>query len=253
MKTKPEQRILNVLPSRNTQDNWTLATARSAGLIKRPRKIPEAVDLRTSKRYWKIQNQGQTGACVGFSVAYGLLWWHRPEWMPSARFTWMGSKESDVFTKWPTSFCEMSGTYISGALNFSRKYGSIPDKMLRMRDETTKTAEQVIYAKAASNRIQSYHKLNGPDEWKTWIATQGPIVCRLAPDFQFYSAGKRKLENYVPQGFRSGAHAVVLSGYGPDLFVVRNSWGTRWGHRGYCYVSKAYAEAAFSEAYGVAV
>jgi len=35
---------------------------------------------------------------------------------------------------------------------------------------------------------------------------------------------------------------------GPIRF--RNSWGTGWGHRGFAYASNAYAQDAFTEAYG---
>lgn len=250
---KAEVHILNALPSPNPEKNWGMAEAKRAGLVKPARELPEVVDLRQGRRWWKIKNQGNTGSCVGHGVAYGLLWYHRPAVLPSARFTWMGSKETDAYVRYPTSFCEMSGTYIEGSLKFSQKYGSIPDKMLRMRDETTTTPEEVIYAKAAGSRIKTYHRLNKPKEWREWIATQGPLVLQLTPDPQFYSAGARILSGYKRQGLRAGGHCVVLCGYGPGFFIVRNSWGTRWGHKGYCYVTEDYAVAAFTEVFGISV
>ena len=33
-------------------------------------------------------------------------------------------------------------------------------------------------------------------------------------------------------------------------FIVRNSWGQRWGDGGFAYASDAYAASAFDEAYG---
>ena len=33
-------------------------------------------------------------------------------------------------------------------------------------------------------------------------------------------------------------------------FIVRNSWGPRWGDGGFAYALDAYAESAFDEAYG---
>lgn len=252
---KVEPRILNAFPSKEPGKNWGIAEAERAGLIKTSRSLslPEVVDLRQGRRWWKIKNQGQTGSCVGHSVAYGLLWYHNPEVMPSARFTWMGSKETDAYVKHPTSFCEMSGTYIEGALKFSQKYGSIPDKMLRMRDQTTTISEEVVYAKAAANRIQTYHRLTSPNEWRRWIATKGPLVFQIQPDPQFYSAKSKLLDGYVRQGLRSGAHALVMCGYGKGMFILRNSWGTRWGHKGYCYVSESYAKQAFTEVFGITV
>ena len=44
---------------------------------------------------------------------------------------------------------------------------------------------------------------------------------------------------------------MTLVGYTPEAFIVRNSWGTGWGDRGFAYASLAYAQAAFTEAYGV--
>tara|TARA_R110002096_G_scaffold294768_2_gene489024 strand:+ start:428 stop:1306 length:879 start_codon:yes stop_codon:yes gene_type:complete len=248
---KVEDRILNILPSKRPDKSWTFANAEAAGKISEGRRIPPAVDLRQGRMWWKVQDQGFTGACVGYSVAYGLLWYKHPDFMPSARFAWMGSKETDAYTRYPTSFCEMSGTYIEGALGFAKKYGSIPDKMLSMKAETTTIAEEKIYAEAAKNRIESYHRLNGPDEWRKWIAERGPVIVQLQPDPAFYGAKGRVLKDYERQGLRSGAHAVCLVGYGPDLFIVRNSWGKRWGSKGYCYVSEKYAEAAFTESFGI--
>ncbi|NQT15070.1 MAG: hypothetical protein HQ582_20100, partial [Planctomycetes bacterium] len=54
---------------------------------------------------------------------------------------------------------------------------------------------------------------------------------------------------YLPNTVRGG-HAVCLVGYTKQHFIVRNSWNTGWGHRGFAYASNAYAQAAFTEAYG---
>ena len=42
-----------------------------------------------------------------------------------------------------------------------------------------------------------------------------------------------------------------MVGYDADRFIVRNSWGTPWGDKGYGYATTAYATKAFTEAYGV--
>jgi C1A family cysteine protease len=61
-----------------------------------------------------------------------------------------------------------------------------------------------------------------------------------------------KLDTYNPNSTRGG-HAVALVGYTADRFIVRNSWGTGWGDKGFAYASLAYAQEAFTEAYGVEV
>jgi C1A family cysteine protease len=42
-------------------------------------------------------------------------------------------------------------------------------------------------------------------------------------------------------------------GYTSTGFVIRNSWGTGWGDKGFAYASNAYAKKAFTEAFGVTV
>ena len=88
--------------------------------------------------------------------------------------------------------------------------------------------------------------------WRLWLATKGPILTRLDVDSTWDKAPttKGKLDVYRPQTTQGG-HAVAIVGYTPDTFIVRNSWGTTWGDRGFGYASLAYAQDAFTEAYGV--
>ena len=37
-----------------------------------------------------------------------------------------------------------------------------------------------------------------------------------------------------------GGHAVLAVGYDDNMFIVRNSWGSRWGLAGYFYMPYAY-------------
>jgi len=40
-----------------------------------------------------------------------------------------------------------------------------------------------------------------------------------------------------PSG-RHGRHAMLMVGYVGNFFIVKNSWGTDWGDKGYCYIPK---------------
>jgi C1A family cysteine protease len=106
-------------------------------------------------------------------------------------------------------------------------------------------------------KISSYYNLSlqrpsDIDEWKRWLATKGPILTRLDVDRTWYDASDNSgnLDAYRPETARGG-HAVALVGYTPDRFIIRNSWGTGWGDKGFGYASLAYAQDAFTEAYGV--
>ena len=123
--------VLNCSPSEDTEDDWTFEDAIAAGAVEVADEAPGSKDLRAS--WWKIDNQGSTGACVGFATAYGVLRWHYVEagWLeksesPSARFIWMANKETDGITSYPTTFIESAGTQTKLAPKITRKYGCVP-------------------------------------------------------------------------------------------------------------------------------
>jgi len=37
---------------------------------------------------------------------------------------------------------------------------------------------------------------------------------------------------------RHGRHAMLMVGYIGNFFILKNSWGTDWADKGYCYVPK---------------
>ena len=109
-----------------------------------------------------------------------------------------------------------------------------------------------FYALAAQRRIASTFNLGANlASWRSWIATNGPILTRLDVDATWAGASgtQGKLDTYQPSTAQGG-HAVAIVGYTPDRFIIRNSWGTGWGDKGFAYASNAYASAAFTEAYG---
>jgi hypothetical protein len=255
------KRILNVLPSKKTENDWSFDNASQAGILRAPAAIPGTKDLRES--WWKVNDQGSTGSCVGWATADSVLRWAfvkagkiKPNELVSPRFIWMAAKETDEFNAQPTTFIEDDGTSPKAALDIARKYGAVLDKILpfatgQLYPDPAKT----FYAIAAKLKISSYFNLGtNLGNWRTWLATKGPILTRLDVDAPWDNATttKGKLEIYQPQTARGG-HAVSLVGYTTNGFIVRNSWGESWGDKGFAYASWIYAQAAFTEAYGASL
>jgi hypothetical protein len=266
-KAKRVKRILNCIPSRETERDWGYEHADQAGLLAAaPARIPTSKDLR--EPWWRIADQGSTGSCVGWATADSVIRWHfvkagrlRKDEPLSPRFVWMASKETDQFTSQPTTFIEVAGTSLKSALDVARKFGLVRDSVLPFASGKLYTGQaETFYATAAQLKISSYFNLSlagGGDlaDWRRWIATKGPILTRLDVDRSWdeAKAAQGQLDVYKPRTARGG-HAVALVGYTPDRFIVRNSWGTTaWGDRGFGYASLAYAEDAFTEAYGVSI
>lgn len=257
--TRAPKRILNCIPSADTEEDWTFQDAEASGLTAAAAAIPASKDLRET--WWKIGDQGETGSCVGWAAADSVLRWHftkagrmtKTERL-SSRFTWMASKEIDEFNNRPTTFIEPEGTSLKAALDVSRKFGAVKDTVLPFASaQGYRGNASTFYAIAAQLKISMYFNLGREiGNWRVWLATKGPILTRLSIDSTWDKATATKgvLDVYKPRTARGG-HAVALVGYTPDAFIVRNSWGTGWGDRGFAYASLAYAQEAFTEAYGV--
>jgi hypothetical protein len=263
--------ILNCRPSKDVDKDWNVSAALAAGVLSPKQTVPAAKDLRDDT-WWKIGNQGSTGSCVGWAAADGVLRWHftiakrlsKKETL-SVRYVWMASKETDEFTSRPTSFIEQDGTSLKAALDVARLFGVVTEDVLPFEnapgapqlfispDPDDQNPENTFYALAAQRKIASYFNL-GRDlaKWRAWIATNGPILTRLDVDATWDNATQTAgiLDTYDPARIRGG-HCVALVGYTSDHFIVRNSWDTSWGDKGYAYASNSYTAAAFTEAYGV--
>jgi hypothetical protein len=261
-----ERRVLNVIPSRDTHKDFRFENASEAGIVSAPAALPPTRDLR--EPWWKINDQGSTGSCVGWSSGDGVLRWHfvKAGLVPqnkllSPRFLWMAAKETDEFTTQPTTFIEDEGTSLKAALDIARKYGEVLDEVIPFKTgKLYPNPAKTFYALASRLKIASYFNLGGGHEvgalgnWRTWLATHGPILTRLDVDATWDGAASThgKLDTYQPATTRGG-HAVAIVGYTPDRFIIRNSWGTSWGDNGFGYASFGYAQAAFTEAYGISI
>jgi hypothetical protein len=253
------KRILNCTPSRERDEDWRIDTAADAGVIAAAPRIPPKKDLRQT--WWRINDQGTTGSCVGWGSADGVLRWHfvkanriATNELLSPRFQWMAAKETDAFNTRPTTFVEAEGTSLKAALDVARKFGTVRDSVLPFATGLLYPGNaNTFYAIAAQLKISMYFNLGHElANWRLWLATKGPILTRLDVDSTWDRATttKGKLDVYRPQT-KHGGHCVALVGYTPETFIVRNSWGTSWGDKGFAYASLAYAQDAFTEAYGV--
>ncbi|MDX1909652.1 MAG: S8 family serine peptidase [Bacteroidia bacterium] len=269
----PQGRVLNCVNSASTDQDWDFTTALGGEgelRVSNAASIPPEKDLRDGADWWKINDQGSTGSCVGWAAADSVLRWHLvkmhlidPNRIPSVRFVWMAAKEMDEFTSRPSTFIESAGTSLKAALDILRKYGCVMSEVLPFGSGTSFTGdEKIFYSEASRLKIGSYYNLTklspvyGPQArinvFKRWLATRGPVLTRLNVDSSFMSANadNYRLDEYTNVTY--GGHAVAIVGYTSDnYFIIRNSWGPEWGNQGYAYASAFYTLAAFDEAYGI--
>ena len=263
---KRVRRVLNVVPSRETERDWRLEQADAAGLLAvAAAAVPKSKDLRET--WWKVGDQGTTGSCVGWATADALLRWHftkagriKNTDAVSKRFIWMASKETDEFDQLAEHVHRERRHEPQGrARRGAQVRGGEGDACCRSAARLYPGKPETFYALAAQLKIRSYFNLSlnrggSLESWRRWLATSGPILTRLDVDRTWDEASDTagNLDEYQPRT-KHGGHAVALVGYTPDRFIVRNSWGTGWGDKGFAYASLAYAQDAFTEAYGISI
>jgi C1A family cysteine protease len=254
--------ICNIVPSKDTEQDWQLSDSIASGAIGAPAALPASVDLRAA--WWSINNQEDTGSCVGWATADGVTRYHMvkankitQKQLLSPRYIWMASKETDTITNRPESFIEGAGTTLKAAVDVARKYGvaSMDELPFHVQTKMYTGNENTFYASCAQRKIAAYFNLhNSTASWRTWLATGGPILAAFNVDSSRDNAGNNggNIDKFVPSSVRGG-HAVCIVGYRTDgRFIVRNSWGTSWGDKGFGYLHPDYIAAAFfNESYGV--
>ena len=124
-------------------------------------------------------------------------------------------------------------------------YGTVPEALLPFKINTTMYtgSENTFYVTAATRKIAAYFNLQrNLANWRSWLAQHGPILVGLNVDATWDNATATggKLDTFQSNTVRGG-HAVAVVGYTTDKrFILRKSWGTAWGDKGFGYASEAY-------------
>ncbi len=256
-------RLLNVESSPARGDDWP---AREAGCLE-DTPPADARDLREGRPWYRVRDQGQTGSCVGWALADSVMHWQlveagrlRPEQHLSARFVWMASKEYRAQRlmpdEWqPSTFLEEAPTNAKDALEVARRYGAVMNRVLSWTGPLNRGPVKEFFERAAEFRIAAYYSLDDDDpadrelQWRQWIDQHGPVLLVVDVDRGF-AAGASPLERFSPRrhGF---LHACALVGHGPEGFIIRNSWGRRWGDSGHVVATPEWLARGARETYGV--
>lgn len=215
-----------------------------------------SVDLR--QFFSPIRDQGSVGSCSSFAMTalyeYVL---NRKSGVPSASLS-----ERFLFyhSNVVKGMAEGGSTYYD-QVDVLQKYGICQEALLPYDVDilTTKPSAEAI-ADAATHRVvkaKQIDLLNGSDSYKnvrtnhamlTSALSEGypvGIALRIFDDFEKHRLGfvPRPSQAQIDVSERS-YHAMVIVGYSEadKYYIVRNSWGTQFGDKGYCYIAASYVD-----------
>ena len=186
---------------------------------------PKTFDMRAKMP--PIQDQGNLGSCTAHGI--GALVQYKHRFNPSRLFIYYNERVLEDTVK-----CDCGATIRNGIKSIS-KIGVCEEKYWDYKiGKFAKKPPIEAYNNAQKNLIESYRRVNQTEDGLKYILSQGfPIVFGFIVKESFENIGKDGL--YKPTRWEDtlGGHCVTIVGYNETHFICRNSYGEKWGAKGY--------------------
>ena len=234
---------------KDTPDPRDLLFTASPVLAAKP--LPKSADLRPGCP--PVYDQGQVGSCTGNSIAGAFEFQQKKQllqdFMPSRLFIYYNERVIEHTTG------KDAGAQIRDGIKTVAKQGVPPEPDWPYSENMSVVTEKPdanAYTDALQHQVISYHRISA----RTASAALNLMKSCLADGYPFvfgftvYSAfegpevaktGILKMPNLKTEQVEGG-HAVLCVGYDDKMksVLVRNSWGTSWGLKGYFWMPYAY-------------
>jgi len=197
--------------------------------------LPTYIDWRDFGYVTKVHDQGECNACYAFSAAGAL---EAQVARLSGNLVELSVQNILDCTAGKGNLgCD--GGRMNVAFQYVKRNGGIDDGISYPYEGAVKECRYNAANNAMSDSKVKYFTAilkNKEDDIKRTLATIGPVSASI-------DAGHRSLQLYTggiyeePQCTENLSHAVLIVGYGSengkDFWIIKNSWGERWGEDGY--------------------
>lgn len=197
--------------------------------------LPLTMDWRTHGAVTKPKNQGSCGGCYAFAAAGAFEYWY---WKKTGKLKDFSVQQWLDCSK-PKNFgCDggVMGPVFEKA--HVKPAGTEQFDPYLHRNSKCKTPKHKPWLYVDTYAVQS-------DEWRYPIESHlqhnlvqyGPIPVGIDSSswhLQLYESGILKASHCG----KDIDHAVLVVGFTPTYWIIKNSWGTAWGQDGYFYLER---------------
>jgi C1A family cysteine protease len=203
-----------------------------------PSNLPVSVDLRY--RMPPVYDQGHLGSCTANAIC-AAIGFDLPGFVGSRLFVYYNERLIEGTTN------SDSGALIHDGVKSLSTWGICTEEMwpYDVNRLSVKPPENCYQAALAHHNPKSVNIKNTLEDMKGCLSNGFPFVVGIMI-YSSFETNKVAATGIVPMpGSKDtllGGHAVLVCGYDDrrQVWIVRNSWGTRWGDRGYFYLPYNY-------------
>ncbi|XP_028675290.2 procathepsin L-like isoform X3 [Erpetoichthys calabaricus] len=200
--------------------------------------LPASVDWRKKGYVTDIKNQKDCGSCWAFSATGALEGQHFKRTKTLVSLS--EQQLVDCSSNYGNYGC--NGGLMVNAFKYIKENGGIDTEEsypYKARDGKCRFNPQTIGAKCSGYKNIKSRSEKGLQQA---VATVGPISVAIDAGQMSFQLYKRGIYNEPDCSSTDLNHGVLAVGYGTekghDYWLVKNSWGLRWGNKGYIQMSR---------------
>jgi C1A family cysteine protease len=187
--------------------------------------LPLKLDYRNLLK--PIRDQGNYGTCAAMVAACIKEYQERKQ----KNYLFKDNYMSPLFVYFNRINKDSEGMYGRDVMNILHKLGTCQEKILPYSKYNNTTITQKSLIEAKQFKIKGYSSITTIKGLKTALYLYGP--CYIS--FPVYNTGTQMWISSSIDDEPLGGHAMTVVGYTNIAFIIRNSWGSSWGDKGYCY------------------
>ncbi|KAL5262145.1 hypothetical protein ACHWQZ_G007742 [Mnemiopsis leidyi] len=177
----------------------------------------------------KVKNQGRCGSCWVFSAVGALEGAYKNQGSILKSFSEQEGLE-----------CSMRNGCGGGWMHYVYNYAKKAGRFAEMKDVPYKGREgSCSFSRARDGliafKVSGYSNAKGDSNHVRALDSSGPLSVAYTCTKNFF---KYRGGIYRESSCSGGGHAVTNVGYAPDYFIMKNSWGTGFGERGYFRIGR---------------
>ncbi|KAE8573681.1 Cat30 [Halyomorpha halys] len=203
--------------------------------------IAESVDWRQSGAVTPIKNQGSCGSCWAFSTTGAIEGQH---FRKTGKLVSLSEQQLiDCSTDYDNEGC--NGGLMDNGFDYLKDVEGLESEdsyPYEAKDRKCRFNKNKV---VAGTKVKAYTDIKSLDDaaLQAAVATVGPISIAVSADnrhFLQYAGGVFNGDTCNPSALD---HGILLVGYGSDegedYWLVKNSWGPKWGEKGFMRLTRA--------------